>query len=95
MEKGVPEGKAFTEFAGRCSLNCYLKMVSLLEQNRKTGDARSEAALLMEAQEAFEQRKNIARRLGEEAGTKLMAPLIISLMTVMIIVAVPAMMTLT
>ncbi|MDO4961289.1 MAG: hypothetical protein Q4E57_05475 [Eubacteriales bacterium] len=94
LKKGVPESKAFADFAGRCSINCYLKLVSLLEQNRKTGDARSESALLMEAQESFEQRKNTARRLGEEAGTKLMLPLIISLITVMIIVAVPAMMTL-
>ena len=94
LRKGVPESKAFADFAGRCSVNCYLKMVSLLEQSRKTGDARAENALLLEAQESFEQRKNIARRLGEEAGTKLMLPLVISLITVMIIVAVPAMMTL-
>ena len=94
LEKGVPESKAFADFAGRCQMNCYLKMVSLLEQSRKTGDARAENALLLEAQESFEQRKNIARRLGEEAGTKLMLPLVISLITVMIIVAVPAMMTL-
>ncbi len=94
LEKGVPESRAFSDFAGRCALNCYVKLVSLLEQNRRTGDPRSENALLLEAQEAFEQRKNTARRLGEEAGTKLMLPLIISLITVMVIVAVPAMLTL-
>ncbi len=94
LEKGVPESRAFSDFAGRCALNCYVKLVSLLEQNRRTGDPRSENALLLEAQEAFEQRKNTARRLGEEAGTKLMLPLMISLITVMVIVAVPAMLTL-
>ena len=94
LEKGVPESRAFSDFAGRCSPSCYLKLISLLEQNRKIGDPRSENAMLLEAQEAFEQRKNTAKRLGEEAGTKLMLPLIISLVTVMIIVALPAMMTL-
>ncbi|MDO5140714.1 MAG: hypothetical protein Q4D40_04530 [Eubacteriales bacterium] len=94
LEKGMPEGRAFSEFAGRCRVNCYLKLVSLLEQNRRIGDARSENAMLLEAADAFEQRKNTARRLGEEAGTKLMLPLMLSLMTVMMIVAIPAMMNL-
>ena len=90
----MAEQKAYSDFAGRCSLSSYLKLVSLLEQNRKTGDSRLRLALLQEAREAFDQRKNTARQLGEEAGTKLMLPLIISLITVMITVAVPAMMTL-
>lgn len=94
LRQGVPEQKAYSDFAGRCSLSSYLKLVSLLEQNRKTGDSRLRLALLQEAREAFDQRKNTARQLGEEAGTKLMLPLIISLLTVMITVAVPAMMTL-
>ena len=94
LKKGVSESKAYSDFAGRCSLSCYLKLSSLLEQNRRTGDARLRTALLNEARESFEQRKNTARQLGEEAGTKLMVPLVISLMTVMITVAVPAMMTL-
>lgn len=94
LKKGVPESKAYSDFAGRCSLSCYLKLTSLLEQNRRTGDARLRTALLTEAKEAFEQRKNTARQLGEEAGTKLMLPLILSLVTVMITVAFPAMMTL-
>ena len=94
LKQGVSESKAYSDFAGRCSLSCYLKLTSLLEQNRKTGDARLRTALLTEAKEAFEQRKNTARQLGEEAGTKLMIPLILSLVTVMITVAFPAMMTL-
>lgn len=94
FNKGVPERRALTAFAGRCRQKCYLKLVSLLEQNRKVGDGRLEVAMSLEVQEAFEQRKNVAKRLGEEASTKLVMPLILSLMTVMIIAAVPAMMTL-
>ena len=53
-----------------------------------------EDALQIEMQEAFEQRKNTALRLGEEAGTKLIIPLMLSLIIVMVIVAVPAMLSL-
>lgn len=93
LRQGVPESRAFAEFAERCRPNCYLRLVSLLEQTGKTGDARLREALLGEARAAFEQRKNTAKQLGEEAGTKLMLPLILSLVTVMITVAMPAMMT--
>lgn len=93
LKQGVPMSRAFAEFAERCTPNCYLRLISLLEQNGKTGDARLREALLGEARSAFEQRKNTAKQLGEEAGTKLMLPLILSLAAVMIMVAMPAMMT--
>ncbi len=46
--------------------------------------------LQREAQEAFEERKNMAKKLGEEAGTKLMIPLFLMLAVVFVIVTVPA-----
>lgn len=94
LRQGVSEGRAYADFAERCSLSCYLRLISLLEQNRKNGDARLRQALLAEAREAFDIRKNTARQLGEEAGTKLMLPLMISLISVMMMIAVPAMLTL-
>ena len=39
---------------------------------------------------AFEQRKNLARRQGEQASTKLLLPLLLMLMIVMVMVSVPA-----
>ena len=39
---------------------------------------------------AWEERKNLARRLGEEAGTKLLLPLFLMLLVVMVIMVVPA-----
>ena len=95
LKKGVSERRVYADFAHRCGPKCYLKLASILEQNLRTGDRRMETALELEMQEAFEQRKNTARRLGEEAGTKLILPLMISLVTVMIIVAVPALFSLT
>ena len=43
-----------------------------------------------EASDAFEDRKKLAKKLGEEAGTKLMIPMFMMLVIVLIIVIVPA-----
>ena len=92
MRGGVPEGKAFMEFGRRIGLQQYMKLGSLLEQNRKNGSKNLRDTLKVEMAEAFEQRKHQARRLGEEAGTKLLLPLFMMLSIVMVMIAVPALM---
>ena len=47
----------------------------------------------MEAIQSFENRKSAAKRLGEEAGTKLLMPMMGMLMVVLVIVMVPAFLT--
>ena len=47
--------------------------------------------LEQEAEDAFEERKSMARKLGEEAGTKMLFPMILMLGAVMLILAFPAM----
>ena len=46
--------------------------------------------LKIETQDAFEERKNQAKRYGEEAGTKLLIPMIMILLVVMVIIMYPA-----
>lgn len=92
MKGGVAEGRAFSEFGRRCGLQQYMKLAGLLEQNRKNGSRNLRDTLKIEMGEAFEQRKHQARRLGEEAGTKLLLPLFMMLAVVMIMIAVPALM---
>lgn len=93
LQSGMSEGAAYREFGKRCRLQPYLKLSSLLEQNRKTGTKNLRTILQLEMADAFEQRKNLARRLGEEAGTKLLLPLFMMLGIVMVMIMVPAMMT--
>lgn len=93
LKSGMPEGAAYREFGNRCRLQPYLKLSSLLEQNRRTGTKNLREILQIEMADAFEQRKNLARRLGEEAGTKLLLPLFLMLGIVMAMIMVPAMMT--
>lgn len=90
LKSGAPEGKAYEEFGRRCVLQPYLKLAGLLEQNRKTGTKNLRHLLQLEMTDAFEQRKNLARRQGEEAATKLLVPLFLMLGVVMVIVVVPA-----
>lgn len=93
MKSGMFEGKAYAEFGKRCNIKEYLKLGALLEQNLKKGTKGLTQMLENESLEAFQERKNIAKRLGEEAGTKLLAPMGIMLIIVMIIVIVPALLS--
>lgn len=90
MGRGVSETKAYAEFGNRCRILPYRKLAGILEQNVKNGTGNLRIILETEMHEAFEQRKLLARRLGEEAGTKLLLPLFMMLAVVMIIITVPA-----
>lgn len=93
MQSGVPEAECYERFADRCELSPYMKMGALLSQNLRKGTKGLSEMLSMEAIEAMEERRNRAKRLGEEAGTKLMIPMLMMLIVVMIIVIVPAFMS--
>ncbi len=93
LANGMPEGAAYREFGRRCRLQPYLKLSSMLEQNRKAGVKNLRAILRTEMEDAFELRKNLARRMGEEADTKLLLPLFMMLGIVMVMIMVPAMMS--
>lgn len=43
-----------------------------------------------EADNAFAERKSLAKKLGEEAGTKLLLPMMMMLCVVMVIIMIPA-----
>ena len=72
----------------------YIRFGALLSQNLRRGTKGLTDLLKMEAIQAFEERKTQARKLGEEAGTKLLLPMFLMLTVVLIIVIVPAFLTL-
>lgn len=90
MENGIPEIEAFAQFGKRMKLRPYLRFSSLITQNLKKGTKGFLLQLEAEAKEAQEERKQLARRLGEEAGTKLLFPMLIMLVIVLVIVMLPA-----
>jgi hypothetical protein len=93
MKNGMPESEAYREFGKRCRLRQYLKLSGLLEQNRRSGTKNLREIFQTEMTDALEQRKNLALRMGEEAGTKLLVPLFMMLGIVMVMIMVPAMMS--
>ncbi len=90
ISSGLSEGRAYSEFGRRCGLQAYIKLSTLLEQSQKNGSRQLRPALELEMASAFEQRKNLAKKLGEEAGTKLLLPLFMMLGVVMVMIVVPA-----
>ncbi|MBO6000030.1 MAG: hypothetical protein J6P87_10115 [Lachnospiraceae bacterium] len=67
----------------------YSKLAALLSQNLRKGGGVLIRSLEEEAQTAFEERKNIARQLGEEAGTKLLFPMVLMLAVTMVMIIIP------
>lgn len=90
MESGVMESESYERFGRRCGLQEYIRLGALLSQNLRKGTKGLKELLRMEAIQAFEERKARAKRLGEEAGTKLLMPMFLMLAVVLIIVIVPA-----
>lgn len=90
IENGMGEGAAYERFGERCGRSDYRKLGNLLAQNLRKGSYGLVPLLQQEADRAFEERKGTARRYGEEAGTKLLIPMIIMLGLVMVVLMVPA-----
>ncbi len=93
MKSGISEGDAYIRFGNRCKVREYLKFSALLSQNLKKGSTGLLLMLEAEEKEAFEDRKNLAKKLGEEAGTKLLLPMGLMLIVVLVIIIVPAFMS--
>lgn len=89
-ENGVSQTKAYEHFGRRSRIPSYNKLAAMLSQNVRKGATNLAALLREEAAEAFEERKHIARKLGEKAGTKLLAPMMLLLGMIMVIIMIPA-----
>lgn len=93
MQGGVPEAEAYEKFGKRCGITLYVKFGAMLAQNLRKGSKGISDILRMEAIQSFENRKSTAKRLGEEAGTKLLMPMMGMLLVVLVMVMVPAFLT--
>ena len=90
LDSGIPEAEAYMHFGRRCRSRQYTKLCTLLVQNLRRGNDTLLQVLQEEAQNSFEERKNLAREMGEEAGTRLLLPMMIMLAVTMLIIIVPA-----
>ncbi len=90
FEIGMGEGRVYYELGRRLKLPCYIKVLTLLEQNVTKGSKGIAAILEQEEKNALEERMNLVRKAGEEAGTKLLGPMVLLLIIVMLMIMVPA-----
>ena len=90
MERGIPEAEAYANLGKRVHCPVYKTFSTLLVQNLMRGGNDMARLLMREADEAFDERKKRARVLGEEAGTKLLLPMMLMLCVVMAVLIVPA-----
>lgn len=93
MKSGISEARAYENFGRRCGLTTYIRLGTTLAGGLQKSAEGITSLLLREAEEAMEDRRLLARKMGEEAGTKLLFPMILMLMVVMVVLMVPAMLS--
>lgn len=94
IKNGKPETAAYEDFARRCRVKEITRFIAAIIQNQRKGGRELVALLKLQSNECWQLRKNMARRLGEEASTKLVIPLMIMFVGILIIVILPAIMQL-
>lgn len=90
INAGTPEATAYEEFGRRCKIKEVIKFVSVVVLNLKKGGAEVVPVLKLQAAECWEMRKSAAKQLGEEAGTKVLIPMMIMFIGIILIVVTPA-----
>lgn len=94
IKNGKPEIVAYEDFARRCRVKEITRFITAIIQNLRKGNNELVILLKLQSNECWQLRKNMARRLGEEASTKLVFPLMIMFVGILIIVILPAIMQL-
>lgn len=90
LRAGVSEGAAYEHFGKRTGVQHYIRLSTLLQQNLKKGNSALLERLREEAEKAMAERIQQGRRLGEEAGAKMLLPMMMMLAIVMIMIMLPA-----
>ena len=90
IQDGETELAAYQKFGERTEVGAYQRLVRILIQNVQTGSRGICQLLSQEAEGAMEERKALAKRMGEEAGTKMLFPLLLMLGIVFAIIMTPA-----
>ena len=90
LENGMAEEQVYLDFGLRCGEMKYRRLCYLLGVHLKQGNDQILMLLTQEADSAREDRKNLARKTGEEASTKLLFPMMLMLIVIMLLILLPA-----
>ena len=90
LQAGISESLVYERFGRRTGLPEYARLCALLNQNLKKGNSALLVRLREEGEKANQENMHLRRKLGEEAQTKLLGPMVMLLAMVMILVMLPA-----
>lgn len=93
LMEGETEKVAYDNFGNQMDSMCYRRLMRLIVHNLEKGNRDICRYLSLEAKQAYEQRVLLAKKLGEEASTKMLIPMMLMMTLVMIIVMAPAIMS--
>lgn len=92
LSEGTNERAAYENFVVQMDSMSYRRLMRLLINNLEKGSSDICQQLGVEAKQAYEQRLLLAKKLGEEASTKMLVPMMLMMILVMVIIMAPAMM---
>ena len=90
LSAGVSEGVVYERFGKRSGLQEYARFAALLGQNLKKGNSTLLGRLREESDKAMIEDLQFRKKIGEEAETKLLVPMVMMLGIVMLLVMIPA-----
>jgi tight adherence protein C len=90
MENGMSETDAILQFGRRSMLPEIKKFSSTVTQGVIKGSAELSDSLREQSQEVWEIKKQLVKRQGEKAASKLMIPMMIMFVGILILILVPA-----
>lgn len=94
LKNGVSEAAVYEEFGQRIRLIPYMKLGSIFTHNLRKGNSYILKQLDMSSLDAYGQRRENIKRMGEEASSKLLLPIMLQFVLVLIIIMYPAVMSL-
>lgn len=92
LASGYSEIGAYEDMAKNINMRTYTRFLNIIIQSIKNGNKDLKNILNMEVQDALYERKQNAKKLGEEAATKLVLPLMMMLSVIMVVIMMPAFM---
>ena len=92
MELGATNEQAFDYLTATCNMPAVRRFVSVILQNLTRGGSDVSLALYEIGKELWDARRATAQRMAEETTTKLLFPMLFMLLSVILLVAAPAVM---
>ena len=95
IENGASEPEGYRGFGDKCGIREYKKLGAYLSDHVRKGTGDLGRLLREETRESFLTRKALVKSKAQEAGTRMLFPMVLMLGVVMAIVLIPSMMSFT